>query len=477
MLLASDASGLKLQPGSIIPYTHHSVFAATVGENQMGNPALISWWYVAAFLAGLAACALLAKSVRGLRQRRERHCPTCGYSLHGLPGLTCPECGCEAPSESSLWQRPRWKASMLWGVVLLLAACGLVAAPDWRLAVRLLPFDYVASIAFKPFQSDEFSAACTSEMDRRLNERGLTEDQYVKVIECLWNNEALDEFTQSAAVDTDGRVRMRGGFTYFSARLPLDTEYGVAAWITLSNKLRRFVPKLVERMHRPGVENFWDWSRLAVLARSLPEAADAVVTELACPQLNDRLLAKEAILIHIGPSSAPAVAAFLKSDDPRVREDAATILHEFGARAAPVLPELLEAMDCPEGSVSLDAKATILAIAPPPEALLPHVASILSSSFHHSTYLHGDGRREDARSTTKDLMNLLGPAAIPELVRNLGHDDLRVRAAAAEYLGDLGSVAQSALPALEKLAVAVDRGNRNPDRESARAAIRKIKAD
>lgn len=432
------------------------------------------WWRTAALIAGVAACVLVTQAVRRLRRARERSCPACGYSMCGLPGLTCPECGHTAPSEPNLWPRQRWRARMLTGAVLLVAAPGLATAPDWRLLLRLLPFDYLLVIASEQPRPSAFADECSRELNRMLSDTGLTEDQYLRLVEFLWNSEGLESFIQSASVGCDGRIRLRWAYTHFSVHRPPDSADGVAAWITLSHKTCRFVPMLRGRMHRPGNNDwFLDFARIAVLAPSAPEASEAVVAELACPQLQHGSCAMNAIIANPSVARAKAVAVHLKAADPEVRGYAAEILREFGPEVAPALPELIEAVNCREGSVSLDAKEAILALNPPPESLLPHLAGILGSWYDKGYRGRGDGRHADARSTTTDLMILIGPAAIPELIKNLEHDNMVVRVGAAECLGDFGSEAQTALPALERFTV--DSRDHNPDRVAARKAIAKIK--
>lgn len=47
----------------------------------------------------LVAASLLASSLRDLPVFAKRACRHCGYSLEGLPGNTCPECGRASTSE------------------------------------------------------------------------------------------------------------------------------------------------------------------------------------------------------------------------------------------------------------------------------------------------------------------------------------------------------------------------------------------
>ncbi len=94
---------------------------------------LVSW---AVFAAGVALAAW------GVHRRPvgTRRCPACGYSLVGVPGLQCPECGHVAKSEKDLGLTPRQR----WPWLLVPAAACVGAfvsqvprmeAEGWRGAV------------------------------------------------------------------------------------------------------------------------------------------------------------------------------------------------------------------------------------------------------------------------------------------------------------------------------------------------------
>jgi hypothetical protein len=83
-------------------------------------------------LAVLAACLpvliLFASALGRMRTRRpsdflEGVCGRCGYSLHGLPGTICPECGADTSIVGTRQPRRRqegtWIACALWILLLL----------------------------------------------------------------------------------------------------------------------------------------------------------------------------------------------------------------------------------------------------------------------------------------------------------------------------------------------------------------------
>ena len=87
--------------------------------------ASITMW-VGGGVVGAAGLALLVWSLVGDRSHGRR-CRGCRYSMEGVPGLRCPECGRLARSETELRRRPRKRRRAMVGLALLLVG-GLVAA-------------------------------------------------------------------------------------------------------------------------------------------------------------------------------------------------------------------------------------------------------------------------------------------------------------------------------------------------------------
>ncbi len=65
------------------------------------------------------------------RSRGRRRCPKCLYSMAGVPGLICPECGHDARREKRLYKTHRRPAAVAIGLVLLLLACAAPNAMRW----------------------------------------------------------------------------------------------------------------------------------------------------------------------------------------------------------------------------------------------------------------------------------------------------------------------------------------------------------
>src|SRR5262245_11786416 len=70
-----------------------------------------SWlWPALGWVLAMAGAALLFWALLWDRARGRRRCPKCWYSMAGVPGLKCPECGREARRESALLRtRRRWR--------------------------------------------------------------------------------------------------------------------------------------------------------------------------------------------------------------------------------------------------------------------------------------------------------------------------------------------------------------------------------
>src|SRR5690606_16209537 len=89
-------------------------------------------WLVGLAGAAVVAWALLGDRARQLRRGRTRRCPRCWYSMEGVPGLRCPECGREAKRERALLKsRRRWRWAVV-GVLVVVAGIALHATSGVR---------------------------------------------------------------------------------------------------------------------------------------------------------------------------------------------------------------------------------------------------------------------------------------------------------------------------------------------------------
>lgn len=91
-----------------------------------------TWMLISTAAALILGLSLMIWSLRGDRSRGRRRCPTCWYYMQGVPGLRCPECGCEARRERELFRpRRRWRWAML-ALLIALAAPGVLVYQQFR---------------------------------------------------------------------------------------------------------------------------------------------------------------------------------------------------------------------------------------------------------------------------------------------------------------------------------------------------------
>ena len=86
------------------------------------------FWVVAGWL-GVLGVALAWLGLFRDRSRGRRRCPRCWYSMEGVPGLVCPECGADARREARLLRTRRRPPVAVLGVVLLAGAVGAWLTP------------------------------------------------------------------------------------------------------------------------------------------------------------------------------------------------------------------------------------------------------------------------------------------------------------------------------------------------------------
>src|ERR1043165_565093 len=87
---------------------------------------LLGW-----LLAGAGSLLLLWALFRD-RSRGHRRCPKCWYDMDGTPGLRCPECGREAPTERSLLRTRRRRRTAALSLLILPAGYMLSCIPEVR---------------------------------------------------------------------------------------------------------------------------------------------------------------------------------------------------------------------------------------------------------------------------------------------------------------------------------------------------------
>jgi hypothetical protein len=143
--------------------------------------------------ASAAGVLLLASGLFGDRARGRRRCPACWYSLAGVPGLTCPECGATARGEPALFAtRRRWRRALLGA---MLAGVGVLVFMTPRLLSRgwlsVLPSPLLVLLTPSVEEEDAYAALhgtsalmpVSAELKRRLLGAGFTAGEWREIVE------------------------------------------------------------------------------------------------------------------------------------------------------------------------------------------------------------------------------------------------------------------------------------------------------
>jgi HEAT repeat protein len=177
------------------------------------------------------------------------------------------------------------------------------------------------------------------------------------------------------------------------------------------------------------------------------------------------------ILGETGPAAAPAtesLAQLVKDDDLQVATEAIIALSKIGPGARRAVPALLRALqheDCPNGRGIIYALGKIgpAAMAAEPrllELMKGKDTSLAITSAWAITQLHPQSSEFAAK-------------ALPVLTAGLGDPLPESRQAAADLLGSVGPLAQTAIPALQT----ATRDENQSVRDSAAEAIRRIRGE
>lgn len=100
----------------------------------MASAANLDWLYhTLGWTFAAAGVVLLGWALFWDRSRGRRRCPKCWYSMEGVPGLRCPECGREAKSERSFFRtRSRYRYAMF-ALLVMAAGCPIWSVPRVRI--------------------------------------------------------------------------------------------------------------------------------------------------------------------------------------------------------------------------------------------------------------------------------------------------------------------------------------------------------
>ena len=196
------------------------------------------------------------------------------------------------------------------------------------------------------------------------------------------------------------------------------------------------------------------------------EAIPALTRLLNDPASKIRTIAATT-LGRFGKASQPAfpsLAMLLGDEDVAVREAAAAILGSLELDAETVRPALARALRDEKAEVRRAAARAIPRLGPRGAILIPDI--ILMAA-----------RKENQRSVDRLLrpFERTGPdvRSLPELIKQVEHEQVAVRLLAIKFLGLAGRNASEALPALERI-----REDPNAEvRQQAKAACEQIKND
>ena len=207
------------------------------------------------------------------------------------------------------------------------------------------------------------------------------------------------------------------------------------------------------------------------------KALTVVIGKLNSTTPEVRLAAAEMIGSH-GQAAAAAVsplATLLSDPNPSIRTVAAQTLGKLGKSAQPALPRLLPLLAAEQVQVREAAISTLGSLELDAEVARPHLAKALrddSSEVRRAAMgaiqrLGTQGslfvpdiillaqKKENLRSAQRLLRRFerTGPdvRSLPELVKQLDHDQESVRLLAIKFLGLAGQSAKEAIPALERM--------------------------
>ncbi len=171
-------------------------------------------------------------------------------------------------------------------------------------------------------------------------------------------------------------------------------------------------------------------------------------------------------LCAIDEGEAERVGALVTAlDDAMTQQAAARYLGALGPRAVAARPALLERVDTTGGILAVPAAAALLRISDQDDVV---ARGTLTRALEGAA---GPQRQRLAAQVLRDVPRCAA-WSVPALTAALHVDELRVRREAASTLGVLGTVAQSALPALRSLATERDFALRTAGRQAIRAIER-----
>lgn len=289
-------------------------------------------------ILALAGLTLLGRSLFSDRARGRRRCSRCWYSMDGLAGLRCPECGRVARSERRLHRtRRRWRRAVFAaGIVALglaLAAGPVVRRHGWS---RLIPTTALVVVLPRLEHDDA---------------RGLL----ARRIDGMWRWQArwLASSTVTQLNSPDAARRLAG-----AELLHMLSPRATPTPTVLAPRLADTDPEVRDALNR--------LLRRSAGARDVNAATIAIVRDAAIadsdPQIGDRI---GETLGFFGESALPALCDILCHDDPDVRARAIPGLRRLIETSHAAVDVLIVAMDDTDPLVRRRAAGAVTARAPP----------------------------------------------------------------------------------------------------------------
>ena len=227
------------------------------------------------------------------------------------------------------------------------------------------------------------------------------------------------------------------------------------------------------------------------------KALTAVIGKLGSTNPEVRLAAAEMLGTHgqAAAEAVPALCSLLDDPAPKIRTIAVQTLGAIGKPAQPALPRVASLLSAKEVEVRQAAALALGTMELDPEIIRPHLARALRDDqsevrrvamrsiqklgpqgaiFIPDIILMAE-HKDNLRSVERMLRRFerAGPdvRSLPELVKQLEHDQDTVRLLAIKFLGLAGPTAKNAIPALERM-----REDPSPEvRKQALAASEQIK--
>jgi HEAT repeat protein len=177
------------------------------------------------------------------------------------------------------------------------------------------------------------------------------------------------------------------------------------------------------------------------------------------------------------PELVKALAVALQDSNPIVRRNAATSLKELGEAASPVAEDLIAALADDEVQVRREVARTLGMIKGDPKLILPALMDTIQKDRDAATRVmamsslrgfgdashiaipilmeitkeSGGNMYANPGDSARRTLATFGSAAFPALLKALGHENAKVRTAAAALIPGVGLQAKEALPDLRKL--------------------------